>query len=274
MNVRLITTPLLVAVVTFASLASCGASDDDSRAASVDSDVADVLESAQEAMAALDRGEMVLELRATAGQEEQTAPVGFRVEGPFSYAEGTTLPVLDLTSTNLLGDQEIVTAIVSTGEALFLVADGEVTEVPSDQTAALRLGSGDSVVGDLGVAGWVREGQVTEGDDGDRTVTGEADAADLLGDLARLGAQVGGGTEPAALDDEAGEQLNRLVRSSDIVLELGPDDLPRSLVATIDFGTDVPADLEELLGPYASTRLVLTLEMQAIDQPLDVAAPS
>jgi len=270
-NRRLLTTSLLAVALPVAGLAGCGGSDVERGAGAA---AADAMESAQAAMAELDRGRMLLELRATAGQQEPTAPVGFRVEGPFSYAEGTTLPVLDLTSTNLLGDEEVVTGIVSTGETLFLVAAGEVVEVPADQADALRLGSGDPVVGDLGIAGWVRDGRIADGGDGERTVTGEVDVADLLGDLARLGAQVGGETEPTALDDDASDRLDRLVRASEITVELGPGDLPRRLVATLDFGAEVPSDLEEVLGPYASTQLVLTLEVRASDRPLEVAAPS
>ena len=231
------------------------------------------LEDADAAMADLDAGRLRLQLSATAGADERTGPVGFRMEGPFSTADGA-LPVLDLTYTRLLGSSESVMRVVSTGEAVFVVTDGKVTPVPPQQSAALRLGDGDGGVADLGIAGWVDDPKVRDGADGARTVTGKLDVADLMSDLARIGEQVGGGTGGQRLDAAAAERLSALARASQVVVELGADDLPRSLRAVVDFGGRVPDELREALGPYASPRMELTLALERLTEPLVVDAPT
>lgn len=96
------------------------------------------------------------QLSTVAGTDEQTSPVGFRMEGPFSTAQGD-LAVLDLSYTRLLGGAESVTRVVSTGKAAYVVADGKTTEVPADRAGALALGDGAGGVGELGIAGWARD---------------------------------------------------------------------------------------------------------------------
>lgn len=232
------------------------------------------LADADRAMAELDEGQVVLQLSATAGTDDPAGPVGFRMEGPFSFAGGGALPVLDLRYTRLLGDDKQVSQVLSTGEAMYVVVDGRVAEIPSEATGGLRLGEGDGGFTDLGIAGWVDKPVVSEaGEDGSRMVSGEVDVADLLSDLARVGAQVGIGLEDGDVPADAARRLRRQVRHSKIVVELGKDDLPRALHATVDFGGDVSPELRDALGPYASTRIELTLAMERLSGPLRVAAP-
>lgn len=251
---------VVLAAVAGATLAACG-------------DDGGPLADADKAMAELHAGRLRVQLSATAGTDEATGPVGFRMEGPFSTADGE-LPVLDLRYTSLLGDDEAVTRVVSTGEAVYVVADGEVTEVPPEDAGALRLGDGGGGVADLGIAGWVRDPKVETRDDGSRTVTGTVDVADWLSDLARIGEQVGGGAGgDRRLDDEATERLQGLARSSRLTAELGPDDLPRSLRTVVDFAGRVPEELRQALGPYAAARIELTLSLEPLTEPLEVAKP-
>ena len=231
------------------------------------------LEDAEEAMAGLDAGRLHLQLASTAGIDDATGPVGFRMEGPFSMGEGT-LPVLDLRYTRLLGDRESVIQVVSTGEAAFVVADGKTVEVPPEEAAGLRLGDGDGGIADLGIAGWVRDPEVEDRGGGVRVVRGTVDVADLLSDLARIGAQAGGGGAGERLDGENAERLQRMARASDFVAELGRDDLPRSLRAVVDFAGAVPDELREALGPYAAARMELTLSLGRLTAPLEVEAPT
>ncbi|HVE45541.1 MAG TPA: hypothetical protein VNA57_02175 [Acidimicrobiales bacterium] len=230
------------------------------------------LADADDAMATLDSGRLRLQLSATAGAEQPTGPVGFRMEGPFSTAKGE-LPLLDLRYTRLLGGDEVMTRIVSTGDAVYLVADGKVSEVPVQKTAQLRLGDGDGGIADLGIAGWIKDAVVEERDDGTKTVSGELDVADFLSDLARVGEQVGGGGGGKELDSAAAGRLQRLARSSELTVELGADDLPRSLKAVVDFGDSVPEELRQTLGQYASVRLELTLALERLTEPLVVKRP-
>ena len=226
------------------------------------------LDAAEEAMADLDAGRIDLQLSATAGGDDATGPVGFRIAGPFSF-EGEGSAVVDLAYTRLLGDEEVTTQVVSTGDAVFVVADGEVVEVPPEDAAALQLGDGEGGVADLGIAGWLRDPQV----DGS-TLTGEVDVADFLTDLARIGGQVSGDGASGALDGDAAERLGGLARSSEGTIVLGEDDLPSSIHVVVDFGSEVPAELQEALGPYASARLELTVALERLAEPLSVEAPT
>jgi hypothetical protein len=228
---------------------------------------------AEDAMAELEAGRLDLRFASSAGGDGGAGPVGFRMEGPFSM-EGGALPVLDLRYTRLLGDRESVIRVVSTGEEAFVVADDRTVEVPPEDADRLRLGDGDGGIADLGIAGWARDPEVEERDGGVRVVRGGVDVADLLSDLARIGAQAGGGGRGERLDDDAAARLRTMARSSEFVAELGPDDLPRSLRAVVDFGGRVPDEVREALGPYASARLELTLSLERLRSPLDVEAPT
>ena len=255
---------LITAAALVAALGACG---DDGG----DHPLAD----AERAMAELKEGRITLELNATAGADEPTGPVGFRMEGPYSFTGDGTLPVLDLQYTRLLGQNEQTSRVLSTGEAMYVVADGQTTEVPANATGGLRLGDGDGDGGfaDLGIAGWIEQPVTSKAKDGSRIVTGEVDVADLLSDLARTGAQAGIGLDAKDLDGDAAERLRRQVQRSEMTVEMGADDLPRTVRATVDFGDDVPSRLSEVLGPYASTRIHLILGIERLAEPLRVAAP-
>ena len=226
---RRIGVAVLAAVAAVGALGACG------------SDEETPLAAADKAMAGLDAGTLKLQMTATAGLDTPTEPVGFRMEGPFSTTDGD-LAILDLRYTRLLGGKEDVTQVVSTGKAVYVVADGKVTEVPADQAAGLRLGGGDGGIAALGIAGWAADDpKVEEREDGSKVVTGPLDVADLLSDLARISDQAAGGDGSAAeLDDEAAERIGKLARSSELSAELGPDDLPRSLRVVVDFGAQGP----------------------------------
>ena len=231
------------------------------------------LDRADDAMARLDAGSMQLQLTAVAGTDAGTGPVGFRMEGPFSTAEGD-MAVLDLRYTRLLGGKESVTRVVSTGDAVYVVADGKTTELPADDAAELALGDGGGGVGDLGIAGWARDENVAERADGTTVVTASIDVADFLSDLARLTEQVGGGDGAGKLDAKSAERLAALARSTELAVELGKDDLPRSVRAVVDFGATVPDRLREALGPFASARLEFTLTLERLTKPLVVRKPT
>jgi hypothetical protein len=227
------------------------------------------LEAAEEAMADLRAGELVLELTASS---PDGGPVGFRMEGPYSIGGEGELPVFDLTYTQLAGEAEVVTQVVSTGAAAFVVVDGEATEIEGDAASALRMGEGEGFTG-LGIAGWVVD-PIEEQRGDDTIVTGRVDAADLLGDLARIVSQVAGAGDAASPSGDDVDRLRGLVRSSEAEVVVGADDLPRAIDLSVDFGGEVPDELVDALGPYAAATLDLHLELEAIDAGLEVDAPA
>lgn len=226
------------------------------------------LEAAEEAMADLRAGELLLELTASS---PDGGPVGFRMEGPYSIGGEGELPVFDLTYTQLAGETEVVTQVVSTGDEAFVVVDGEATPVEGDAADALRMGEGEGFTG-LGIAGWVVD--PTEDRRGDEIiVSGRVDAADLLGDLARIVSQVAGAGDAEAPSGDDADRLRSLVRSSEAEIVVGEDDLPRSIDLSVDFGGEVPDELVDAIGPYAAATLELHLDLVRIDEDLEVESP-
>lgn len=247
-----------IALAAGTALAACGGGGDGT-----------TLEQAEEAMADLDAGNLVLELTAaTPGVE----PVGFRMEGPYSVGGEGELPVFDVTYTQLLGETTIETQVVSTGSEAFVVVDGEATAIEGDAAESLRMGEGEGFTG-LGIAGWVLDTDEDRRGD-DTVVTGRVDVADLFGDLSRIISQASGGGDVEVAEGEAADRLRGLVRESRAEVVVGPDDVPKSIDLTVDFGGDVPEELVEALGPYAAATFELRVELAAIEPDLTVERPS
>ena len=239
----------LAALPVVLLVAACGGGDDGS-----------VLADAEEHLAGLQAATVSLELTAAT---PTSGPVGFRLEGPFDFDSGGDLPVLDLTYTRLLGDDEQAVRIVSDGETVTVEQDGaDPVEVPDDDLDALRLGDGSAAgLEGLDLADWVEDAEEAE-DGSTTTVTGELDAAALLQDLNRIVAEVAGAEGLGQLDDDAADELASHVQESSIeVVTEGDDHRLRSLDAAVDFGRDVPEGLEDALGPYAAARLQLRLAL-------------
>ena len=219
------------------------------------------LAKAERAMATLDAGRIDFALTAgTAGEK----PVGFRMQGPFAFEDGLEFPTFDLRSTSLLGAETIETRLMSDGASVYVMDNGTKVRVPSERASLLRLGNGGGGFADLGVGGWVDDPSVEERSNGSRVITGTVNAADLLSDLARISGQVAG-RNSTGLDRDSASRIARLVRHSEFRAELDRTDLPRRLHAVVDFGRELPAALRQSLGPYASPRLEVNLEMQPAD---------
>lgn len=239
-------------------LAACGSGGDDT-----------TLARAEDAMAELDAGTMALELSATTPDVQD--PVGFRVEGSFSFTSDGELPRFEFDYTELLAGEENVATITSDGETVWVALDGQVTEVGGENAESLRLGD-DEGFADLGIASWVHDPVEEERGSG-VVITGRVDAADLLGDIARIASQVAASGDVGALDGDAAERLAGLVQSSRIEVVVGADDLPSSVDATLDFGATVPDELTEVLGPYAAAQLRLVVELERLEGPLTISDP-
>lgn len=241
----------MVTSAAVVALSSCGGGGDDS-----------TMGRAEAAMADVDAGRMTVELTASAA--DVTDPVGFRVEGSFDLDSDGELPVFDFTYTELLAGAQNVATIVSDGDAVTVDVDGEERELSADDAGSLRMGEGEGFA-DLGIASWVDDAE--EERRGEETVvTGSVDAADLLSDIARIAAQVNAQGDIAPLEGDAAERLAKLVRSSEIEVVIGADDVPRSVDATLDFGTDVPDELEDALGPYAAAQMRLAVTLMPAQQ--------
>lgn len=228
-------------------------------AVSCGSDEADgVLSDAQDHLAELTEGRIDFSLTASAGG---TGPVGFRIEGPFSFGDGT-VPVLDLTYTRIRGDAEDVVRVRADGASVTVTEDGETTEVPERRLGALRLDDGAATgVDEFALSEWFDDVDVATS--GDRTtLTGRADVPALLADLNRFVAEVAGEAGVGPLDDTAADRIEDAVRRATLTLTTeGDDHRLRTLEASLDFGARAPARLADALGRYARPRLDLRLEV-------------
>lgn len=236
----------------------------------------EVLADAEHRLAEVESGWLHLRLAARAG----TGPVGFDVEGPFAYPEpGTaTLPVLDFTYTRLLGAEERVTAVRSTGDAAFVEVDDVSYALPEDRLHGLEVDGARAGLGALGVAGWLQDPELSDGGeiDGVRVerVRGGLDVVQLLGDLAEVDRGLGGAGGLASLDDLAAARLQRLVRTSDVEVLIGAEDgILRRVEANASLTGQVPVELEEALGPVSDARLEVLFELEDPGRDVDVLPP-
>ena len=229
------------------------------------------LRTAQRSLDSRDSGRIEFGLRASA---EDTGPVGFEIEGPYSFQSNSDLAVLDLTYRILLGEEDSEEwRLVSTGEKAWLVVDEKVTAVSEEQAAPLRLSAGprSAAVPALDIAGWMNDPTATE-ERGAVTLSGEAKASALVADLQTVAAQVTGSQAATELDTKAAEQIDAAVEDSEITVVLREDEL-RSLEASIDFGGSVPGSVREALGSYAGARLEISLTVDDVPTPLEVEEP-
>ena len=231
----------------------------------------ETLHTAQRSLDGRDSGRLEFALRASA---EDTGPVGFEIEGPYSFEGENDLAVLDLTYRILLGEDSEEWRLVSTGQKAWLVVDEEATAITDDQAAPLRLGKGSkaSAVPAIDIGSWIRNPTATE-ERGAVTIAGETRASSLVQDLQTIAAQVSGGEAVTALDPEAAEQIDDAVEKGEMTVVVRDDEL-RSLQASIDFGGEVPKSVRDALGSYAGARLEIDLEVEDVETPLRVEEPT
>ena len=228
------------------------------------------LRTAQRSLDTRNSGDIDFALRASA---EGTGPVGFEIEGPYSFERNRELAVLDLTYRILLGDESEEWRMVSTGEEAWLVAEDEVTAITDDQAAPLRLAENarSAAVPAVNIGGWISNPTATR-ERGVVTIFGEARASALVQDMQTVAAQVTGSGAVTKLDAKSAEQIDDAAENSEMTVVLRDDEL-RSVEAWVDFGGDVPTSVREALGSYAGARLELSLDIEDVETPLTVEEP-
>lgn len=248
-------TMLVAATVAVTVLPGCGGPS-----------AADVIDDAEASLRNLTSGTLDMRL-VVGGLGTDSATTGFEVSGPFALPQGDELPKLDLTYTQIAGDEQTTATITSTGDEVFVTTDGITTEVAEDELAGLR-GSSKQAGGleALGLGEWFIEPSL----DGDHTVEGELNLAAAMTGLARFSGALGatdalGGAE---LDDDAARRLQEAVTSSQISLSLTEDRLLQRLAFTAELETDADVP-DELRGG----RFDFELSVSGHNQPVTVATP-
>ena len=258
-----------LAVVALAT--SCATRDTESRVADEprNSGATAAVQAAQRSLETRKAARISFELTAAAGESD---PVGFEIEGDYSFEDDHELAVLDLTYRQVLGEDSSETQVVSDGAEAWVVVEGEATELTDEQTDALRVEAegSSSAVPELDLARWLIDGEVEE--EGSRsTISGEVRASALIADLQQIAGQVAG-TSTAELDSETASQIDEAVESSEMTVE-SRDGAFEALNAAVDFGAEVPKGLRDALGAYAAARLELSMSVEDVGTPLRVREP-
>ena len=204
---------------------------------------------------------------------EEAPPIGFRLEGPFSFDTDAAYPLLDLSYTRRLGETSEEARVTSTGDAVFV--DGR--RVDDDAAGSLRLAEGDDDAGleHLALRDWVDD--AAERRDGDvDVITGRVDVAEAFSDLARLASQLGAAGDSALdeLDDEDRKRLADLVEQSEITVTTGHDD---RLLRSVDMRVDLapgPSDDDARLRSLLGARITFRLALSDVNQPVEIDDPS
>jgi hypothetical protein len=205
------------------------------------------------------------------------------MDGPFDLAPaGATLPIADLTTTNLSDPAAPTTRFVSTGHEAFIVQGDVGYQLADAQLASIRLnpsssGSGSGSFNGLDLRQWVvdpvqQPATTIAGEAVDR-ITGRVDPVAALNGIVDLAGQLGSGQGSSlrVADSEAG-QVRAAAKSSTFEIATGTGDhLLRSLTAQVEFAA-TPAETSSqaggavLDGLLKLGHLTLTIELR-IERP-------
>ncbi len=213
-------------------------------------------------------GDLDLELRLV---PKGSAGIGVALRGPFALSAERRLPVADITYEQRAGATTRAT-FTSTGSRAWVTTQGRTVRLQGAQLQGLRVGAGKTQsLADLGldVGSWIRKPRTGAGPrlDGVATerITGDLDAEQALGDLARASGQDG-------LGPDEGKRLGRTVSRSSITLVTGKEDrLLRSL--RLRATLDVPPELRAKTGGTSALDVRLDLRLRGINRPVRVSAP-
>ena len=234
---------------------------------------ANVVEETADNLGDIRSGEMSLDVLATTATGSDR--FGFTVEGPFSLPEDEdSLPVLDLEYTQTVGDQELTSSFISTGDAMYIETDEGTFELPDEQTETFRTGAAsddESILSELELGDWLADPELEEGDETE-TVVAELDVVNALNDLFGLARDLGAAV-PEPLEGDSAEQVENAVDSSSFEMVTGKDDrYLRLLSISIDLEAEAEQELQaisDLLG----VRFEMELTIERHNEQISVEAP-
>lgn len=228
------------------------------------------LEQTADRLSDIHSGTLRLELSMT--PQGSAKGVGIKLDGPFSLAGNSPLPVARIAYTQQ-ADSTVRAVFTSTGTRAFVTTGGRTTPLSDQQAAQLRIGAGKSQsLDDLGlhVERWVKGAKTADGPsvDGQPTqrITGALDAPAALSDLAKAS---GGAAGLSSAD--AKRLANTVARSSVEVLTGKDDHLLRRLAVSADFA--VPPELRAQVGGRAGLHVAFRMSIAHPNQRVRVSAP-
>ena len=203
--------------------------------------------------------------------------IGFAVHGPFALRAKGSLPVLDITYTQLAGNQRATGKLVSNGTSAYAESNGKRITLDAAQLAELRSATAQiqshGGLGEFRIDDWIKHPSVSDGGEvgGARTdhVTAGLDVVAAANDLLGLGP--GLGRSGPELHGRNAKQLADAVRHSSFDLWTGKKDrLLRRLRVTADVGLDVPQDLARALGEIVGAKVTFELAVSNPNRPVGV----
>ncbi len=243
----------------------------------------DALRAMDEKLRTIDSGRLSLSVTgaATGQGDGEAGPVGFRLEGPFSFKTETPLPIARLSYARLLGQgREQEGTFISTGTAAFVETGGETFQIPEDTVQGLQLDpkapNRSSGLDQLRLSSWVEEPELAQEGDTD-VITGRLDPAEAFGDLAALARQLGvpETADLQELGDQDRERLERLVEASSVRIVSGrADHVLRDLQVRVDLRPTTDPKIRQALGRLGGARLDIRLTLAEVNQPVQVEAPA
>ena len=218
----------------------------------------------------------------------EDSDIGFELEGPFALSEGPDkLPQAQLRYTQIAGAERGGVEFISTAKGAWVEVDGQAYELPPDRVKGLRGGAsagggeGEGPFGELDVASWTTDEEVSDGEPaaGQATerVRAEVDVAKALNDAIDALGELGGGDAVGALrpiEGEEAEQLEKAVKSAPLELVTGKDDrLLRRLKLDLDIGLDAPRELAGGLGELRGAKVTFDMRIEEPNGPVTVREP-
>jgi hypothetical protein len=236
-------------------------------------------------------GVLHLHLELSAGSGDPSARVGFQMDGTFDLApNGSTLPVADLTSTNLSDPAAPQVRFVSTGHDAFIVKNDVGYKLTDEQLGKLRIdgtSSGSSSFKGLDLRQWVidpvqQPASTIAGESVDR-ITGRVDPVAALNGIVDLAGQLGTGQGSSLrVGDTESNQVRSAATTTSFEIATGVGDhLLRSLTAQIEFAAPTStatgangAVVLERLTKFGHLRLTIELRIEHPNSSVSVQAPS
>jgi hypothetical protein len=201
--------------------------------------------------------------------------IGFAVHGPFALRARGSLPVLDITYTQLAGDKRATGRLVSNGTSAYAESNGQPVTLSAAQLAELRSATAqiqsNGGLGEFRIDDWIKHPSVSDGGKvgGARTdhVSADLDVVATANDLLGLGR--GLGSSAPQLRGRNAKQLTDAVRHSSFDLWTGKKDrLLRRLRVTADVGLNVPQDLARALGDVVGAKVTFELAVSNPNRPV------
>jgi hypothetical protein len=211
-----------------------------------------------------------------------TEPVGWELKGPFALGGSGRPTQFRIDYTQRRGDREATVTVTSSGGKAYVAIGNEAYELPPAQARRLTQAgaalSGGKGLGELDIGGWLRDPELSAGDDvgGDATdrIRADVDVAAAARDLLALARRAGADSLGGPLSTADAKRLSDAVDHASVDVLTGTDDrLLRRLELQLDLGLAVPEPLRATLGTIVGAAVDMELTVSHPNEQMTIAAP-